>query len=268
LNLFKIAVGGVLLKSLNEKLEKKSSMVGGWICFLLAFVAPVSGLTHILFEGVHLPLPIRTFYTLLFLCCWFALVFNKTSHSASIPKVAVWMSVFIFGIIGIMIFRTTIDGYGFTMTEALANNTFNLSFSLGVGFALVAIAILWKDVFNGEVKIKMLSEILFWFLFVTPIIISFFAIWGYLSLFDGNSLARLPEFALNWTVFLACVWTVMIFRSMYKHRIQQGEEPKDSYYLLSKSISANVLNRVFQVPIWTLIAAAPMVVIFFFNLFE
>ena len=268
-NFFKLAAGIVFMITLAGKPQKMGRIVVGWICLLFAFISPVSGVFPIAFSSIYFQFPVKMLYSLLFVSCWFILVFY--AHLREIPagkvvKTGVWMIVFFAGIFEMMVFAIDMNNRLVSFAGMFGNSEVNLYYSLGLAFMLLAATFLWKDINNGESTSILVSEVLFWGLMLVQSVLSLCSIWGYVSLIVKRPLPSASRFALEWTVFGACLWGLLLFQFMYSHRSRR-KGIKNSYSFLSNYVPANVLKHVFLAPIWLFLASIPIFVLYVFDIF-
>ncbi len=265
LNLYKLAVGFATIPMLLNMLKEKNCRIAGWICLGLAFINPMRGIIPIVHDGFYFEFPIKTLYMILFLSCWFVLTFYahiKDYALVKAPKACFGVAVFVIGIYEFIIFVADMDIHSVSLINMVGMSKFNLNLILGFAFILLAVTVVWKDVSGGEGSSKISCEIMFWSLFIVPVIISLISIWGYVTLITKAPLASFSHFTLNWAVYLSCGWMIVLFRVMYNYRKKKLVDKKDSYYYLAKFIPSKALEYIFQIPAWIFFASAPMFIIY------
>jgi len=267
LNLLKIVEGIALLFILLDVLKGKGRQVGGCVCLFVTILCPANGAIPVVYNEYNSRLPVNLIYILLFLSCWYILTFY--SHFKKIPLMKLlftffWITVFLVGIWVISLFLDDMKNKSTTFLEILENDRFILYFVIGLVFILFAVTFLWKDISNGEGLSIIFCDVLYWSFFILPSVLSLYSIWGYVSLLKKTSLLPSSRIVLNWVIFSASSWILILFRSMYKHR-EKCSYNNDLQNLLEKVIPKSVIKRVLQIPIWLFFIAVPMFIIYFIN---
>lgn len=269
-NMFKVVTGIVLVFILIKLLQGRSRKVAGWICFGIAVICPVAGTIPVVYSGVRIDMPVKIPYMLLFLTCWFVLVFYTGMKEIPVKKVIkVFAGVFLFaaGIFELVILYEGMSNQNLSFVDIVGNNKFSLLFILGIVFILSAVTILWRDVSDGEGLVWICSDIISWSLFIISATVSFCSLWGYVSLVAKTSLRPLSKLTLSGTGFVFRLWILLLFYAMYNYRVNQCADKKDSYFFMQKYVPQKIVTLIVKVPLWLFWGSVPMVVIYFFRLF-
>jgi len=267
LNLFKIVVGLAFMMISTEMLQGNIRRIGGFAFFLMAFVWTIPGVIPFNINEMHILLPIRMIYLIIFLPCWYVLTFYADIPSISFSKVIktyIWIIALVIGLSALYIFFNDMKHYSMSIYHIFNHSEYRLFFSIGLALILTVITFLWKDIIDGKGLSLIFSETLFWGLFIMPVIILACSILGYISFFYASPMLSLSNITLEWDIFISCAWLVILFQIMYKYRIKQ--QTHNVFYILSTKVPLKTLRTVFKLPIWFLFTAIPMFLLRLFSM--
>ena len=269
-NIFKSLAGIVLMFMLIKKLSEKERRVGAWICMFIALTLPLRETIDIIHNNVYFQLETKMIYALIFVTLWFVLLFYSHIKDLDVAiekplKAFCGLSLFFIGICKMMILFTDISNGSTSLIRLLYDNEF-LNFSIAMALILLSITLLREDIGGGVGSAKIVHDVLFWSLFLVPITLTLFSIWGYVTLIGKLILPPFTQFALEWVVVLCCGWILLLFNSMYKYRIEKCTYKKDSYSFIASHISNAVFVNVLKTPKWLFIASIPAYVNYLFKI--